>query len=114
MKNITLATIKSIIKNGGATFNNKGVRVQMKTGYQVSKEDLIIIDINTFNKHILKELLKKLSSRGEYLGVWIDSGKVYIDISCRIATKQEAIQIGKKLQQLSILRWRDGACLAIV
>ena len=114
MKNITLATIKSIIKNGGATFNKNGERIQMRTGYQVSKKDLVIIDLLSFNKFILKELLKKLTHRGEYLGVWIDSGKVYIDISCRIATKQEAIKIGKKLQQLSILRWRDGACLAIV
>jgi len=114
MKNITVATIKSIIKNGGATINKCGERVQMKTGYQVSKCDLLIINIEELNKFVLKELLKKLAKRGEYLGVWINEGKVYIDISCRIATKQEAIQKGKELQQLSILRWKDGKCLAIV
>lgn len=114
MKNITLATIKSIIKNGGATFNKNGNRIKLKTGYQVSKKDLVIIDLLSFNKFILKELLKKLTSRGEYLGVWIDCGKVYVDISCRIATKQAAMKKGKELKQLTILRWKDLECLAVV
>lgn len=113
MKNITLATIKSIKRNGGATINKYGERVTMKTGYQVSKEDLLIIPVDELNKLILKELIKKLISRGEYLGVWIDNGNVYIDISCRIATKSKAIEMGRELNQLSVLRWRDMECLAV-
>jgi hypothetical protein len=113
MKNITLATIKSIKRNGGATINKYGERVTMKTGYQVSKEDLLIIPVDELNKLVLKELIKKLISRGEYLGVWIDNGNVYIDISCRIATKSKAMEMGRELNQLSILRWRDCECLAV-
>lgn len=114
MKNITNATVKSIIKNGGATINKNGNRVIMKTGYQVSKEDLIVVSLNEFGKDILKSLIQKLSRRGEYLGVWIDNGRVYIDISYRASTKKQAMDAGRELNQLSVLRWRDGKCLAVV
>ena len=113
MKNITLATINSIKRNGGATINKYGVRVSMKSGYQVSKQDLLIIPVENLNKFILKELIKKLIKRGDYLGVWIDDGKAYIDISCRIATKIKAMEMGRELNQLSVLRWRDCECLVV-
>ena len=113
MKNITKATVNSIIRNGGATINNKGERVMLKSGYQVSKCDLLIIPVAELNKYIIKELLGRLIQRGEYLGLWIDNGNVYVDISCRVATKRDAIQMGRDLNQLSVLRWRDGECLAV-
>lgn len=113
MKKITLATIKSIKRNGGATFNKYGERVAMKTGYQVSKCDLLIIPVDELDKLIVKELLGRLMSRGEYLGLWIDNGNVYIDISCRITTKSKAMEMGRELNQLSVLRWADMECLAV-
>lgn len=113
MKNITLATIKSIRCNGGATINKYGVRVSMKSGYQVSKQDLLIIPVDELNKLIIKEAMKLLKSRGEYLGVWIDNDNAYIDISVRIATKRDAMARGRELNQLSILRWIDCECLAV-
>ena len=113
MKNITLATINSIKRNGGATINKYGVRVSMKSGYQVSKQDLLIIPVDNLNKLILKELVRKLVKRGDYLGVWIDDGKAYVDISCRIATKSKAMEMGRELNQLSVLRWRDCECLVV-
>ena len=113
MKKITLATIKSIKRNGGATFNKYGERVAMKTGYQVSKCDLLIIPVDELDKLIVADLLGRLISRGDYLGLWIDNGSVYIDISCRIATKSKAMEMGRELNQLSILRWADMECLAV-
>jgi hypothetical protein len=113
MKNITTATVKSIIRNGGATINSKGERVNLKSGYQVSKCDLLIIPVAELTKYIIKEMMTKLAARGEYLGLWIDDGKVYVDISCRVATKRDAMQMGRDLNQLSVLRWRDGECLAV-
>lgn len=113
MKNITLATINSIKRNGGATINKYGVRVTMKSGYQVSKQDLYIIPVAELDKYLLKELIKKLVKRGDYLGVWIDDGKAYIDISHRVATKKQAMIRGRELNQLTILRWSDCECLAV-
>ena len=113
MKKITLATIKSIKRNGGATINKYGNRVTMKSGYQVSKCDLYIIPVDELDKLIIKEAMKLLESRGDYLGLWIDNGNVYIDISCRIATKSKAMEMGRELNQLSVLRWSDMECLAV-
>ena len=114
MKNITNATINSILRNGGATINYNGERVQMKSGYQVSKHDLVVMPAEDFNKYIIKALVATLTSRGEYLGVWVDNNKVYIDVSHRVATKRDAMQMGRELNQLSILRWADMECLAVV
>ena len=114
MKKITLATIKSIKRNGGATINKYGERVSMKSGYQVSKRDLYIIPVDELDKLIIKEAMKLLESRGDYLGVWIDNGNAYIDISVRIATKHDAMAMGRELKQLSVLRWRDCECLTVV
>jgi hypothetical protein len=113
MKNITLATIKSILKNGGATINKNGVRIKMKSGYQVSIHDIAILPVEQFNKYILKELITRLSSKGEYLGVWVDDNKVYIDISRRIPTKAKAVEEGKRLNQISILKWKNMECIAV-
>ena len=113
MKKITLATIKSIKRNGGATINKYGDRVTMKSGYQVSKRDLHIIPVDELDKLIIKEAMKLLQNRSEYLGVWIDNGNAYIDISIRIATKRDAIARGRELNQLSVLRWNDCECLAV-
>ena len=114
MKKITVATIKSIVRNGGATITREGVRVVLRSGYQVSKQDLYILPVADFCKEHLATALSLLSRRGEYVGVWIDNGLAYIDISCRVSTKYEAMNLGRSLNQLSILRWRDGECLAVV
>ena len=114
MKNITNATINSILRNGGATINYNGERVQMKSGYQVSKHDLVVMPAEDFNKYIIKALVATLTSRGEYLGVWVDNNKVYIDVSHRVATKREAMERGKELNQLTILKWSTMQCLEVV
>jgi hypothetical protein len=113
MKKITKTTVNSIIRNGGATINRHGVRVSMRTGYQVSKCDLYIIPVEQLDKYILISAMQQLTSKSEYVGVWIDNGSAYIDISCRIATKHKAMQAGRELNQLSILRWADMECLAV-
>ncbi len=113
MKNITKATINSILRNGGATFNRNQERIQLKSGYQVSKCDLLIIPAADLTKEIVKGLIAKITARGEYLGLWIDNGNVYVDISCRVATKREAMQMGRDLNQMSVLRWADMECLAV-
>lgn len=113
MKNITRATINSIVRNGGATINANGIRVSMKTGYQVSKCDLYIIPVAELTKAIVKQAITLLEGRGEYVGVWIDGGYAFVDISRRVATKKQAMTIGRELEQISILRWRDKECLAV-
>lgn len=107
-------SIQDIINNGGATINYKGESVKMVSGYQVSKRDLGRIIISDFTQNIIDKVISYGLKRGEYCGIWIDNGFVYVDISIRIATKAKAMSMGKELKQLSILRWRDMECLACV
>lgn len=113
MKTITELTIESIIKDKGATINSKGELVTFKTGYQVSKRDLIKLPVKDLTTSIIVNNLRCLSSNNEYLGLWVDDGFVYVDISCRIANKKDAMAMGRCLNQISILRWSDMQCLSV-
>jgi hypothetical protein len=113
MKKITKATIKSILRNGGATFNKRNERVILKSGYQVSKCDMFIIPAEELTAQIIMTNLA-LIERGEYLGLWVNEGLVYVDISRRVATKKDAMRIGKEFNQLSILKWATMECLNVV
>ena len=105
-------SIQEIMKNGGATINYKGVAVAMVSGYQVSKKDLGRVAVADFTTQMIDDVVAYGLKRGEYCGIWVDDGFVYVDISIRIASKSKAMEMGKQLNQLSVLRWKDMVCLA--
>ena len=110
MENIN---IRTIIKHGGATLGHDGREVCFSNGYQVSKKDCYTLDIqrvNLINKKINK-LLKTLN-RGEFVGIWVNDGKVYVDVSIRIRKREKAIAFGKALKQLAVYDWATGDCIA--
>lgn len=96
---------KVIIENGGITVNKNGIPVQYKTGYQVSIKDGIITD----NIDIAIEYMENNRASG----VWYDNGLYYVDYSVRIATKKNAIVIGKNNNQLSIFDWKHNNCITL-
>lgn len=104
--------LKKIINNGGATLRRDGSSVTYADGYQVSKQDMFIIDI-TETGELAKAVNTVLSmlSRGELCGLWINEGKAYIDISVRISDKDKALNMGRKLNQISIYDWSTGDCI---
>lgn len=101
-----------IIQNGGATLNGSGRAVSFRRGYQVSKKDCYILNTRHTNK-ILKAINGILNDLkpGEFCGLWIDGGRVYVDISERITNKREALRIGRERAQISIFDWRAAACI---
>ena len=105
--------LKTILQNNGATINNKGKMVTLKSGYQISKQDVLICDAETLTEAMLLDILATGLKRGEYCGVWIDDGKAYVDISIRVATKREALTMGKQLHQLTVLQWATMKCLPV-
>ena len=90
-----------LIKNGGLTLNKQCQPIMLKSGYQVSIYDCAKTPLKDFNDNIVKQLADKIN-RGEYVGLWIDNGYVYADISKRITTKKDACKKGKELNQLAI------------
>ena len=63
------------------------------------------------DKKLIMECIMDLL-HGEHLGIWIDNGKAYIDLSEHIATKREAMKAGKERKQLSIWNWKAGEAIA--
>lgn len=109
---LKLNTLKSIINNGGATLNKNGVQVNYKKGYQVSKKDCYILKLNNLQNILqhTKKLLKEIN-KNEFVGLWVDNNKIYIDISIKIDNKKQAISQGLTLNQISIFNWYNKKCI---
>lgn len=101
-----------IIQNGGATLNESGRAVSFRRGYQVSKKDCYILNTRHTNKILraVNSLLNGLKL-GEFCGLWVDGGRVYVDISERIPNRRAALKLGRERAQISIFDWSAAACI---
>lgn len=109
---LSIKKLKRIVNDGGATLRRDGVAVKYNSGYQVSKQDCYIIDITETEElaNAVNTVLAMLN-RGEFCGIWINDGQAYIDISIRLADKGAALNMGRKLNQISIYEWATGNCI---
>lgn len=109
MKRIDLL---KILKDGGATLDASGAAVSFRRGYQVSRKDCYTLNVRNTNK-ILRAVRSVLASltAGEYCGIWVDGGRVYVDVSERITNKRDALKIGRERAQISVFDWRTGAAI---
>jgi len=112
--NMTIQTLRQHIKNGGCTVDKNGDTVQRSNGYQCSVNDVAILSAVDYNG-ILKTVNKLLKTikTGEYVGLWVDGGKCYIDISICIRKYKTALTVGKKLKQLAIFDWNKKQCITL-
>lgn len=101
-----------IIQNGGATLDDSGRPVSFRRGYQVSKKDCYTLNVKHTNKILraVNSLLNGLKP-GEFCGLWVDGGHVYVDISERITSKRAALKLGRERAQISVFDWRAAACI---
>ena len=93
---INIRTLKKLANNYGLTLKN-GKLITYKTGYQVATEGLKTADI--------QEAMKMIRNYNGNCGVWYSEGIYYIDKSHRVSTKKEALEIGRKCNQISLLKW---------
>lgn len=103
-----------IMRAGGATLNGDGSPVHYLRGYQVSRRDCFIITVGNVGAILraVNELLKSLSA-GDFVGVWIDGGRAYIDISERVERLSDAMRTGIARGQKSIYDWCLDRCIAL-
>ncbi len=99
-RRINVRTIRNIENEGGLTLRN-GKIVEYKTGWQVG-----ITGITCKTPEEVSVLLHKGVGRKGNIGIWYSNGIYYIDISKRITTKQDALKVGKIMNQQSIYGWR--------
>jgi hypothetical protein len=95
---INIRTLKKITNNGGLTLKN-GKPITYKSGWQVATEGIETTD--------MVEAMKAIKAYGGNCGIWFADGVWYIDLSHRVNTKREALEIGRACNQISVLRWRD-------
>lgn len=106
-----MITLKEIKANKGATLNANGEAVTYKTGFQVSNKDLFVCRINQLRMRDIKAILADMPSTAN-LGIWIDGGRAYVDISERIANRAHALKVGRERKQLSVWAWAKNEAVA--
>jgi hypothetical protein len=95
---INIRTLKKLNNNDGLTLK-QGKVITYKTGWQVATEGVETCD--------LREAMNAIKQYNGNCGVWYSEGIYYIDKSHRVNTKREALEVGRKCNQISVLRWRD-------
>lgn len=95
---INIRTIKKLENNEGLTLKY-GKKVTYKSGWQVATEGY---EVTT-----AQEAINLVRMLGGNCGVWYSEGVYYIDKSYRVATKKEAMYIGREHNQISVLCWRN-------
>lgn len=93
---INIRTINKLTNNDGLTLKH-GKIITYKTGYQVATEG---VECKT-----AREAINAVKAYGGNCGVWYSEGIYYIDKSHRVATKREALEVGRACNQISVLKW---------
>ena len=94
---INIRTLRKIENNGGLTLKH-GKPIRYKTGYQVATQGLETTDIT-----VAMRFIKMFDGN---CGIWLADGIWYIDASHWVRTKHEALEVGRKHNQISVLSWR--------
>ena len=94
---INIRSIRNLKENDGMTLKG-GKRIVYKTGFQVATEG-----IETTSA---REAINAVKAYGGNCGIWFSDGIYYIDLSRRVNTKREALEIGRAHNQISVLNWR--------
>ena len=106
--NKIINNLQNIIKDGGATIDKDGQKANFIKGFFVSiygaekKQPL-----NDINYELLKNDLQQkfeyiTKHKNNFIGLWINNGLLYTDISKHIKYKQDALTLGVKNNQKAI------------
>lgn len=93
-------------KNGGVTINLNGDIPEKGYAYSPYKDVETIIPQNTFSDSDIDNFIEKYYDRlvrdEHHLGVWVDEGKVYVDISKVSPNENMAVEDALKNDQLGL------------
>ena len=94
---INVRTIRKLQNDDGLTLK-AGKIITYKSGWQVAD----------YGKEAAtpEAAIQLVREMGGDCGIWYSDGVYYIDHSIRVNTKKEAMDIGRRCNQISILRWK--------
>jgi hypothetical protein len=110
-------TIENIIDNQGATLTKTLRKSSLKSGYMVSLKGYEIIIKASQETRLFYEI-GRANTRAEvlnnsYVGVWIENGLAYIDVSINIKELNKAITFGKDNEQLAIYDIKNNEVITL-
>ena len=98
--------IKEMIKNGGATLDYNYNNFNVSVGYMVSikgnEKKININDIENIKKEISKKMEFVKNKKGYYIGLWVENGLMYVDISKHIIKYDRALEVARNNKQLAV------------
>ena len=101
--------LKTIILRGGANLNKSLEVVNVSKGYLVSVPSKFakVLTIDTDYATMLKAMQDmsteiNVDGLGAYVGLWVDEGKLYIDLSINFNDRQVALNIAREFKQKAI------------
>lgn len=101
-----LEDIKRIIENKGETLTKELKKAELKRGYMVSLEgaesQVKGDDYQAIKKAIEEKQTIIKDNDNLFIGLWLDGGVIYVDLSINIKDKAEALEVAKKNKQLAI------------
>lgn len=98
----SIVDLLALANNDGATLRN-GYAINYKSGYQVATDGVAY-------DNALAAFGAIVRYNGN-CGIWLENGVYYIDNSHRVATKREALKVGRECNQISVLKWSDMSLL---
>jgi hypothetical protein len=108
-KQMTENQLKTIILRGGANLNKSLEVVNVSKGYLVSVPSKFakVLTIDTDYATMLKAMQDmsteiNVDGLGAYVGLWVDEGKLYIDLSINFNDRQVALNIAREFNQKAI------------
>ena len=83
-----------------------GIDFKPETGYMVGVKDILISEDTETISDLVNNIFKKASQldnipQQAFIGSWI-SDRLYVDLSLYITDKEEALELGRKYNQLAI------------
>jgi len=94
---------KHVAEFNGATLTSAGSFAVLKRGYMVSlKGTETQTTLKDFSKSLLKQYIKLATKRDAFIGLWLDNGVLYVDISVNVMKRETALSMAKLNNQLAI------------
>lgn len=99
--------LNKLFQNNGFTYN-PFTGEEPTSGFMVSdcKDCETVFELSQINDETITKYMvdhaQQLGRVGAFLGAWVDSGKVYFDISMRFENKNEALTVARDNAQLAI------------
>ena len=100
---INVRTVRNLKDCEGITLKD-GYIIRYKTGWQVASIGVECLSAEEAMKYA-RWFSKNAKQIGRNVGVWLSDGVYYVYVCQRIPTKKEAVEKGRRCQQLSIYYW---------